>query len=113
MYPTKYNTERPNQQHCPTCNAYVKFSPRYPNYICQRCCKKITDKQKRPLEFVSTSKVGRRAQGVYPDNHEAYHGVYCYLTGVKLRAEEDSLGRIIISPIKARKGTPVANVTSN
>lgn len=103
MYPTKYAKERPQQQHCTACNAYVKFSTRYPTYICKRCSKKVTDKKGVAIQFFVAEQIGRRVIGKYRDSGEEYFNAYCYIDKLKFQAEEAYLGGVVIYPVETRK----------
>jgi predicted RNA-binding Zn-ribbon protein involved in translation (DUF1610 family) len=103
MYPTNYTNEHKRQQHCSTCNAYVKFSSRYPTYVCQRCIKKAIDKKGRHVQFFNSDQIGRACIGRYIDNGNEYHTNYCWINGVKCKAEEAYLGGIVVYPVESRK----------
>lgn len=85
-----------SQQYCPTCNAKVHFSSRYPNYICKDCEQKITDKNGTLVIFYNAYNMGMGCQGYYKNNQQKFEGNSCYVNGIECYAEEAYLGGIVI-----------------
>jgi len=98
-YSTTHAKEHKQQQHCPTCNRYKKFSERYPDQVCDKCTKLATDKAGKPIAFYNITNDGHGCQGKYIDGGTLYRGNVCYIRGIKCNADEAYIGGIIIRPI--------------
>lgn len=90
-----------NQTHdCPICSAKVSHSERYPNQICDECFQRISDADGRRISFITLSFAGGLT-ATYNDNGSRYTDQFCYIDGIKCRAEEDRFGRgIVIETVK-------------
>lgn len=86
-------------QYCPICSIQVDNSPRYLNYICEKCCQKATDKNGRRLNFFNIDLSGG-FKAVYIDNGEELHSHICFIEAIKCHADEAKFGGIVIEPIK-------------
>ena len=87
-------------QYCPICNAEVKFSSRYPNYLCNSCAEKKTDIRGEKVIFYNTHLMGHGCQGYYlrNDKLEEFPGNVCYVAGIECFASEGYFGGIITRP---------------
>lgn len=52
-YKTNHAEEGLKQQHCPTCNRYIKYIAGHPAYICTRCIERARDKDEKEILFKS------------------------------------------------------------
>lgn len=84
------------KQSCPICKRYVKYSSRYPTYICQRCVPLATDKTGKEVVFYNTEFSGHRCAGKYRKNGKHYLYDRYYIKGIMCKANEAYLGGIII-----------------
>lgn len=85
------------KQFCPICQKEVAVNERYPNYICEECASKTTDKEGRPVEYFNTTILGTGCQGRYKDaSSEIYNSNHCYVNGILCIAEEARFGGIVI-----------------
>lgn len=87
----------PATQLCPICRASVPPSPRYPRYVCARCCARAATAEGRPLVFYNLDLAGgfvaRRA-----DTGEVHPGHECFIDGVRCLADEARFGGIVVEP---------------
>jgi hypothetical protein len=88
--------EHPNQQHCPACNSYVKHSTRYPNYACSKCIGKAIDEHGRRVVFYNTTDDGHGCQGRLVETNELITSDFCYIKGIRFKAEEAYMGGIVL-----------------
>jgi hypothetical protein len=102
IYPTTHAKEGKNQQHCPVCNTYVKYSSRYPNYVCAKCTVLATDKDGKKVQFYNVTISGNGVQGKYVDEEKLYRSPFCFIKGIKCKAEEAYLGGVVLRPITKR-----------
>ena len=102
MYQSRSLKEHRKQQHCPTCNTYVKHSQRYPRYCCNRCACQAVDQKGNPVEFSASNKVGRSCEGRYATG-ESYHLSTCFIKGIKCKVEESTTGSVMMIPVPERK----------
>lgn len=85
-----------NKTHdCPICQAQVLHSERYPKQVCNECSERTCDANGRNISFMSWSFAGGLL-GTYSDTGARYTESFCYIDGIKCRAEEDRFGRGII-----------------
>lgn len=85
---------------CPICRAKVLHSERYPAQVCSKCSVRICDADGREISFMTWSFAGGLV-GTYCDTGARYSETFCYIDGIKCRAEEDRFGRgIIIETVK-------------
>jgi len=82
-------------QKCPICSAAVKFSERYPRYVCDKCFLRAADQDGRPLSFTNVALSGGFA-ALYRDTHEESPSHICYIDDVKCWADEARFGGIVI-----------------
>lgn len=99
IYATKHAKEGTKQQHCPTCNRYVKYDERYPNYICVKCIDLAADKDGKAIVFYNITQDGHGCQGKYIASEKLYRSSFCYIKGIKCKAQEAYLGGIVIRPV--------------
>lgn len=108
-YDTNYKKEHRKQQHCPTCNTYVKYNERYPNYVCNKCISLATDKSSNQIAFYNITNSGHGCQGQYLADGKLYRGIICYIKGIKCFAEEAYMGGIVIRPFKRNRNPKAVN----
>ena len=101
-YSTTHTKEHKQQQHCPTCNRYKKYSSRYPDYVCEKCVALASDKSGKPIVFYNITNDGHGCQGRYLEGGKLYRGNKCFIKDIKCYAEEAYMGGIIIRPINGR-----------
>ena len=99
----KANKEHPNQQHCPACNRYVKYSQTYPNYACFKCVATATDEQGNRIAFYNITNDGHGMQAILPDSEKLVRATTCYIKGLTFEAQEADAGGIVLLPIKEHK----------
>jgi len=99
-YQTNHQKEHNKQQHCPTCNRYVKYNERYTNYVCLKCVNQATDRSGKQIVFYNITIDGHGCQGKYVENGKLYRGATCFIKGVKCLVDEAYLGGIIVRPLK-------------
>lgn len=89
------------KQYCGFCRQEVSPSPRYPNYLCEACTKRITDPDGRRVDYFNTDPMGYGCQGYYAgtNGQERYDTNSCYIEGVACEAEEARFGGIVIQRI--------------
>ena len=80
---------------CPICNVSLEPWTRYPNYACEACAKKATDKAGRKLVFYNLGMDGGFGAS-YEDNDEIYPGHICFIEGIECYADEHRFGGIVI-----------------
>jgi predicted RNA-binding Zn-ribbon protein involved in translation (DUF1610 family) len=85
-----------NKQFCPICKAEVTPYPRYPQYVCNDCGDKATDKDGRKVIFGNTDMMGYGCEGIYVDTQEEYPSNTCYIDGHECIAAEARFGGIVI-----------------
>jgi hypothetical protein len=102
-YKTNHIKEHKRQQHCPCCNAYVKYNERCPDYVCNKCIPLAIDKSGRQIIFVSITNSGQGCQGKFVDDDKLFRGNICYIKGIKCFADEDYMGNISIRPFKRNR----------
>jgi hypothetical protein len=86
---------------CPICRAPVTHFERYPLQVCDSCSERITDKDGRGISYMTLSWAGGLT-ATYADTGDRYLDEFCYIDGIKCRAEEDRFGRgIVIQPLDA------------
>jgi hypothetical protein len=88
------------RQICPICKRYVKYSSRYPNYVCGHCVQLATDKKGNPVFFFNTEFSGHGCAGAYVKIGKPYNSNLCYIKGVECKAEEAYLGGIVVKVSK-------------
>ena len=74
-------------QYCPICSKQVSVNPRYPNYVCADCAKRVCDEEHRPLKFYNQSMSGGFV-AQYQDTGEERHSHVCFIDGIKCWADE-------------------------
>lgn len=84
-----------NKQHCPICKSEVQQNLRYPNYVCNECFDKATDKEGRKVTFGNIDFWGG-CEGIYLDTQEKYNSNICYINGQECIADEARFGGIVI-----------------
>ena len=84
-------------QVCPICSVPVEVSPRYPNYVCEKCYRRAADEEGRPLKFDNVSFSGGFV-AKYADTLEERDSHLCYIDGIKCWANEAHMGGIVIRP---------------
>ncbi|MEO3405879.1 hypothetical protein AAFN85_18350 [Mucilaginibacter sp. CAU 1740] len=99
-YQTHHVKEHKKQQHCPTCNRYIKHNERYPDYVCNKCMDVIADKAGSPVMFYNITNDGHGCQGKYIEDGKLYRSSRCFIKGVKCFAGEAYFGGIVIRPQK-------------
>ena len=77
------------EQRCPICQAEVKPSQRYPNYVCNACQVRMVDENNHPIHFHNTDVFGK----VEPVST-------AFIDGVEVNASEAHFGGIVIRPKK-------------
>jgi len=83
------------KHNCPICNRELNFNARYPNYICNDCSDKATDKNGRKLNFYNTS-IGGGFEAIYIDTKEIYDSHICFVDNIECYADEARFGGIVI-----------------
>lgn len=96
----KYEKEHAKQQHCATCNRYVKYYEQYANYVCKKCVELATDKAGKSLEFFNITLDGHGCQGKYIETGKLYRSTTCFIKGIKCFADEAYFGGVVIRPVK-------------
>lgn len=91
-YQTTHEKEHKKQQHCPTCNRYIKYIEGQPAYICKKCIELATDKDGKAITFKTITESGTGIQGVYKESGKLYRSRTCYIKGVKCEIEETTFG---------------------
>jgi hypothetical protein len=97
----RLNKEHSKQQHCPTCNRYVKYHPTLSNYVCARCVVLATDKAGQLIAFYHITEAGNGLQGKYIQSGKLYRSLFCFIKGIKSKAEGYEQN-IIIKPVTRR-----------
>lgn len=82
-------------QECPICHLVVTENPRYRNYLCRTCAKKVCDIEARPLRLFQTGPEGRYAAS-YADTGAPYDSHEVYVDGIACWAEEARFGGIVV-----------------
>ncbi len=103
IYATTHTKESSKQQHCPTCNRYVKYNERYPNFVCIKCIAQATDKDDKKIAFYNITEDGHGCQGKYVDSEKLYRSPFCFIKGIKCKAEEAYMGGIVVMPVDVNK----------
>jgi hypothetical protein len=88
----------PQSHFCPVCHATLEYLFRYPNYVCQSCYSKATDKDGRLLGFYNTA-ISGGFEALYLDTNEVYDSHICYIDGIECYADEARFGGIVIEKI--------------
>lgn len=86
------------KHHCPICQIELADNLRYPNYICNSCAEKATDKEGRKLSFYNLDFAGG-FEAKYQDTGEKYESHSCYINGIECYADEARFGGIVIEKI--------------
>lgn len=87
-------------QTCPICGTAVKPYSRYPKYVCSDCREKASDVNGRKLLFYNVSFWGGYiAYYADGDDKEEYKSHYCYIDGIKCRADEAKFGGIVFEVV--------------
>ncbi|RYE35882.1 MAG: hypothetical protein EOP48_30035 [Sphingobacteriales bacterium] len=102
-FKTKHPKEHKKQQHCPTCNRYVKYNDTIHDYICAKCVELATDKDGRPIIFLSITKEGRGCQGRYSDSDNLYRSFICFIKEIKCSVQELPGSGIFIRPVLRKR----------
>lgn len=63
----------------------------------------ITDKDGNQIRFHPITETKKGIQGIYTISGKLYRSTVCFIKGVKCKAEEISLGNIIIRPVSLSK----------
>lgn len=92
LYESNHLKEHKNQNHCPTCNRYIKFIEGQPPYICVKCVALATDKEGKAVIFKTITETGIGTQGIYRDTGKLYRTNICYIKGIKCRVEDANIG---------------------
>ncbi len=88
------------QQLCPICQTAVRFSERYPCYLCEDCASRAKSKDGRSLRFSNIDLTGGFI-AQYADTGEAYPLTHeCYVDGIQCYANEHRFGGIVIRPVQ-------------
>jgi hypothetical protein len=90
--------ETADQQHCPACNRYVRYSSRYPQYACDKCMHKAVDQDGRRIAFYNTTFDGHGCQGFLFDSNVATDSSECFIKGIRFKAEEAYMGGVVLLP---------------
>lgn len=88
-----------NKYYCPICNIELKKNDRYPNYVCEICVSKSTDKTGRKLLFSNVDFSGG-FKAIYEDTKEIYNSHICYIKGIKCYADEARFGGIVVEKME-------------
>ena len=83
---------------CPICKIKLESMSRYPNYICNTCMDKATDKNGRKLTFCNIDFSGGFIAR-YTESNEIYNSHICYIDGIQYYADEARFGGIVIEKI--------------
>ncbi|RYU90699.1 hypothetical protein EWM62_08615 [Mucilaginibacter terrigena] len=102
-YKTNHVKEHKKQQHCVTCNRYVTYDERYPDYVCKKCVELAIDKGGKSVTFFNITDSGHGCQGKYVDDGKLCRGTTCFIKGVRCFAEEAYFGGIVIRPFKRNR----------
>lgn len=86
-------------QKCPICSDEMKKYDRYPNLVCPACYSRACDAKGRPVVFYNEGYWGG-CIGYYSDTDEKYDSHFCYINGIKCRADEGHIGGIVIEILK-------------
>lgn len=84
------------KQICPICKRYVKYSSRYPTYICQRCITFATDKKGKGVIFYNPEFSGHGCAGKYRHIRNIYPYRICYIRGIECKVNEAYFGGIVL-----------------
>ena len=89
----------PSTSHtCPICGATgLRYSPRYPDYVCRDCVTRAVSAEGRLLSFSNVSLSGgflarHRDDGTTHDSH------VCFIDGHRCWADEARFGGIVVQP---------------
>lgn len=88
----------PRMRDCPVCSAKVEYQERYPNRVCAGCAARTADENGRKISYMTLSFAGG-LRAAFDDTGERYADQFCYVDGIKCRAEEDRFGRGIVIEI--------------
>ncbi|GEM_PF-931551 len=86
-------------QYCPICKQEVQKLTEYPDYVCKKCCKVLTDINKSKIYYQYEDVL----KGYYSDSGLPYNDITCYAHDIKCFASELPCGGIIIRKSNANK----------
>jgi len=92
-------------QACPICGTSVDENPRYPDYVCGDCDRRVADEAGRPVTYHNASpgypNLIESLTATYADG-SPYMSLTCYIDGIACRADEARFGGIVVRPIKKK-----------
>ena len=80
---------------CPICSAETQKFGRYPKMVCPACMDRACDERGRRVAFFNEGAWGG-CVGSYVDTDEKYDSRFCFIDGIKCRADEGHVGGILI-----------------
>lgn len=88
-------------QTCPVCNAIVKSSDRYPNYICMDCVDKAKTSEGFSVQYKNKD-IGGGFVAIIDKNgmKEKSNNHICFIDSIKCYADETKFGGIVVIPSK-------------
>lgn len=82
---------------CPICDKKLKYSIRYPHYICSACKAKAVDENGNSLSFYNID-MGGGFFAEYTETNEKRNSHICFINRVKCIADEARFGGIVLQP---------------
>jgi hypothetical protein len=81
----------------------VKYNERYTNLVCGRCKELTTDKDGKGIIFYNITNDGKGCQGKYSQSENLYRSPFCFIKGIKCKAEASELFGIVIMPVTRKR----------
>ena len=86
-----------SEHHCPICNAFMQFTPRYPKAICGKCSENVKDSDGFNVTYFNVSISGgfKSVHDINGTSVEKEDHI-CYINGIRCYADEARFGGIVI-----------------